>query len=85
MLQTFKLLKGIENVDVKTFLNLSANGIVIPQRQITVVSDDTNVATPAHGLLMSCSKLFLSAFGARWNLLPFANKQSDYVLTFKSS
>ena len=91
MLQTFKLLKGIDNVNANTFFNLSAERHSHSTRQATVVSNDTNVATPALGLLKSSSKLALRSnfFSQRvvqpWNSLPLAIKQSDSTITFKNS
>ena len=91
MLQTFKLLKGIDNVNANTFFNLSAERHSHSTRQATVVSNDTNVTTPALGLLKTSSKLALRSnfFSQRVvqprNSLPLAIKQSDSTITFKKS
>ena len=59
MFQTFKLLKGIDNLNAIMFFNLSAERHGHCTRQATAMSNDTNVATPALGLLKSSSKLAL--------------------------
>ena len=90
MIQTFKLLKGLDNVNANTFFNISAERHSHSTGQAPVVSDDTNNATPALGLLQSSSKLALQSnfFYQRvvqsWNSLLLSIKQSDSTITLKN-
>ena len=91
MMQNFKILKGIEDIDANKFFNLSAERHSYSIRQATIVTDDTYVPTPTFGLLKGSSKLALRSnfFSQRvvqpWNLLPPVIKQADSVISFKES
>ena len=89
MLQTFKLLNGIDNVDATHFFKLSAAGHSHATRQASVVSPTDHTVSPSLGLLKGSSMLALRSnfFSQRvvqpWNRLPLHIRQSDSTTTFK--
>ena len=76
MIQTFMLLKGIDNIDANKFFNHSAEQYSYSKRQAIIVTDETYVPTPTLALRKGSNKLALRSnlFSQRavqpWNLLP---------------
>lgn len=89
MIETFKILHEIEDVDSEKFFSLSSNNHNHATRQSTVISD--NVVTPSYGLVKGPCKLELRAnfFSQRvvtpWNTLPASVKNSTSVNNFKNN
>ena len=89
MIETFKLLHNIEDVDASKFFTISSNIHDHATRQSTTITDD--VAVPTYGLVKGPCKLELRAnfFSQRvvtpWNELPATVKNSPSVNNFKNN
>ena len=89
MIETFKLLHQIEDVDSSKFFSISSNTHNHTTRQSTVITD--NVTLPSYGLIKGPSKLELRSnfFSQRvvnpWNALPASVKNSFSVNNFKNN
>ena len=90
MIETFKILHGIEDVDPTTFFTLASDRHDHATRQATVITEEEDTL-PSYGLLKGPSKLELRSnfFSQRvvkpWNSLPINIKNSESVNGFKEN
>ena len=91
MIETFKIVRGIEDVDLSTFFSISCSHHNHATRQAVTVNEDDNTTIPSYGLLKGPSRLDLRSnfFTQRvvnpWNSLPRSVKNSLSVNSFKNN
>ena len=89
MVETFKLIQGIEDINSSKFFSFSSNHHEYATRQAVVLSEDG--IAPSHGLVKGPSRLKLRSnfFSQRvinqWNALPTKVKNSVSVNNFKNT
>ena len=89
MIETFKIVRGIEDIDLLKFFTLSSSNHSYATRQTTTISGDTS--TPYFGLVKQPFRLELrrNFFSQRvvnpWNALPSSVKNSLSVNNFKNN
>ena len=89
MIETFKLVQGIEDVDASKFFTFSSNKHDHATRQATTVSEDAVI--PSVGLVKGPSRLDIRThfFSQRvvnpWNNLPVDVQNSTSVNLFKNN
>ena len=89
MIETFKIIHNIEDIDPSKFFSFSSNNHNYATRQATVISQD--VIIPSFGLVKGPSRIELrmNFFSQRvvnsWNALPSTVKNSESVNAFKNN
>ena len=89
MIETYKILHQIEDVDPNTFLSMSSTNHTHGTRQAITVSEDGSSTLPTLGLLKGRCRLELRSnfFSQRvvntWNSLPTSIQNSESVNAFK--
>ena len=89
MLETFKIVKQIDNVDPLSFFQFTSNIHRYPTRQAASVDDETLEIHPAHGLSERPCRLelrknfFANRVGSPWNSLSFTIKDASCLNNFK--
>ena len=89
MIETFKIIHNIEDIDPSKFFSFSSNNHNYATRQATVISED--VIIPSFGLVKGPSRIELrmNFFSQRvvnsWNALPSTVKNSESVNAFKNN
>ena len=91
MIETYKIVQGIEDVEPSTFFSISSSHHDHATRQAVQVSEDGSTNSPSYGLLKGPSRLELRAnfFSQRvvntWNSLPSSAKNALSVNAFKNN
>ena len=84
MIQTFRIVQGIDNVDVGTWFHM-ANGRDREGAVNTRQHGDTTRLAEGHGRYENRRNYFSQRVPSRWNMLPQATRQQSSVLTFKAA
>ena len=91
MIQAFKIVHGIDDVEASSFFTIASDHHRHATRQAVSIREEGATPTPTHGLLKGPSRLELRAnfFSQRvvntWNALPLHIKNSISVNSFKNN